>query len=461
MGYQSAATAARASGYRSGPTARTANVVTSAANRNRLSADDLLRLNTGWRADPEIWRKGQARRQVIRDQTERIAAALESQGIRAHQMSPVTALANVTGETDTQDGYRPICFLPAVAQREAGPTLNRLQYFLLHEGGRHVRYAVVTSGPRLTTGLRSRIQGLHRTVSRWAHEAEKDWGVEVIFRRTEFTRDARGSYHPHANVLYRPRARMSHVQWASFLIWSRRRLGAVWHDAGEIRDLSEVVKYPFKPADVAAASAEELAWLYLETFRLKLSQPMGAFADFCRQLDRAGEKVASINRGSEVKLEIVAKAKRERSGEADPADDGENRILCRTAPSFRFGPYAQPITLLQNYTTSPRTVEGARRLAIIRAWNAEARVWWDRNGAPEPAAARAVAAGQIAAHEGEAARIAVIRVHTCSPTVQGRRSTLAIREGQKGPQQPPLRSGTAPDSTSYDLETGEIFDSVP
>lgn len=457
MVHQSAATAARTSGYRSGPTARTANVVNSAVNRNRLSTDDLLRLNTGWRADPEIWRRGQARRQVIREQTERIAAALESQGIRAHQLSPITALANVTGDKATEDGYRPICFLPSVAQREAGPVLKRLQYFLLHESGRHVRYAVVTSGPRLTTGLRSRIQELHRTVSRWAHESDKDWSVEVIFRRTEFTRDAAGTYHPHANVLYRPRARMSRTQWASFLAWSRRRLGAVWHDAGGIRDLNEVVKYPFKPADVAAASAEELAWLYRETFRLKLSQPMGAFADFCRHLDRAGEKVASINRGGEVRLEIVARPKREMSGEADPADEGENRILCRTAPSFRFGPYAQPITLLQNYTTSPRTVEGARRLAIIRAWNAEARVWWDRNGAPDPATARAVAAGQIAAHEGEAARIAAIKVHTCSPTVQIGRGAFGFPSGRNKSRRQSQRWTVDPDGTGYDPDTGEIY----
>jgi hypothetical protein len=91
-----------------------------------------------------------------------------------------------------------------------------------------------------------------------------------------------------------------------------------------------------------------------------------------------------------------------------------------------------------NYTTAPTTPEGHRRLAIIRAWNAQAREWWNENGAPDPATARAVAAGQDAAAPGEASRVAAlpIKVHTSRPTVQNR---------------------ALPDGTFYDPETGEVI----
>ena len=87
-----------------------------------------------------------------------------------------------------------------------------------------------------------------------------------------------------------------------------------------------------------------------------------------------------VNRKGHARLEIVQKAYH------DPIDDApavvdplkENLILGQTAPQFRFGPFAQPVTLIQNYTTQPTTPEGARRLAIIHAWNKQARKWWNQ-----------------------------------------------------------------------------------
>jgi len=377
------------------------------------TSDEVMRLNTAWTLSPQEWRANQARRQVLRRQTERLAQALESNGVWVRKPVPISAIANVTGEVDDEESYRTICFLPLVAQRERKGMLNALRWFQKHDlAGHHLRYAVVTAGARVSAWgrLRDAITALHRRVSRWAHEAERDWGIEVIYRGTEFTRDQAATYHPHANILYRPRRRLNEARWAAFLSWSRSRLGAHWRDNGRLVKPDEAIKYPFKPAELDSAPAEELVWLWWETHRLKFAQPMGGFALFRKTLDAEGRKVVMVYRRHGARLEIVEKAKRDPLPEGRDGASQENTILCRTAPQFRFGPHAQPVTLVAHYTEKPRTPDGARRLAIIRDWNQQARQVWDINGGPDPQVARAIAAGQVLA----------FNVHTRRPTVQAR-----------------------------------------
>ena len=412
--------------------------------RELATSDELMRLNTGWQLSPEHWRESAQRRQVLAEQTARMADALEQfGGIRARMPFRVTAVGNATGEIDDEECYRAIRFLPLIAQRERRPILNALRYFQRHHSlGANLRYAVITAGQRVPAwgDLRGAMARLHRQVSRWAHDASHEWGIEVVYRGTEFTRDNAPSYHPHANVLYAPRRVMSKARWSAFLRWSHSRLGAHWCDNGRLKDADEAIKYPFKPAELNSAPGGELVWLWWETHRMKFAQPMGAFAEFRQQLDRDGQKVAMVNRRAGARLEIVARSKRdplEEKAEADPRR--ENLILCRTVPQFRFGPFAQPITLVVNYTDQPTTAEGRQRLAIIRQWNSQAREWWSANGAPAPSTARAIAAGQAAADPGEAGRIAAFNVHTRRPTVQT--TPTAYTE----------------DGTPYDPATGEIL----
>lgn len=418
------------------------------ASTDMINSDDLLRLNTGWQLSPEQWRESADRRRLLTEQTARLAEALETYGgIRTRNSLRVTALGNVTGQVDCEETYRAIRFLPLIAQRERRPILNALRYFQRHHAmGKHLRYGVVTGGQRIMAwgDLRGAMARLHRRVSRWAHDADHEWNIEVLYRGTEFTRDSAASYHPHANVLYAPRHRMSKQRWAAFLRWSRMRLGAHWQDNGTLTDPDEAIKYPFKPAELDHAPGPELVWLWWETHRMKFAQPMGAFAAFRQQLQRDGQKVVMVNRSRGARLEIVARSQRDpvdSEASADPRK--ENMILCRTAPQFRFGPFAQPITLVVNYTEQPATPEGLRRLAIIRHWNDQARDWWTMNGAPAPAVAKAIAAGQIAAHPGEAAKIAAIKVHTRRPTVQTSTAQLRLADG-----------------TAYDPATGEILEAT-
>lgn len=408
------------------------------------TSDEVMRLNTGWQLSPEHWRESAQRRQVLAEQTGRMADALEQfGGIRTRVPFQMTAIGNATGEIDSEESYRAIRFLPLIAQRERRPILNALRYFQRHHPlGTHLRYAVITAGCRVPAwgDLRGAMARLHRQISRWAHDADREWGIEVLYRGTEFTRDGAPSYHPHANVLYAPRRPMSKVRWSDFLKWSHARLGAHWRDNGRLKDADEAIKYPFKPAELDAAPGSELVWLWWETHRMKFAQPMGAFAEFRRRLQRGGQKVAMVNRRGGARLEIIARSKRDPSDAETKADPRrENLILCRTSPQFRFGPFAQPITLVVNYTEQPTTPEGRQRLAIIRAWNDQAREWWRGNGAPAPSIARAIATGQAAADPGQAGRITPFNVHTRRPTVQT--TTTAYTD----------------DGTPYDPATGEIL----
>lgn len=180
----------------------------------QITTDDVMRLNTGWQLSPEHWRESAQRRQVLAEQTARMADALEQfGGIRARASVRLVAIGNSTGEIDEEESYRPIRFLPLIAQRERRPILNALRYYQRNDpSGAHLRYAVITAGPRVLAwgDLRGTQTRLQRQVSRWSHDADRDWDIEVVYRGTEFTRDEAATYHLHANVLYRPRRGQTH-----------------------------------------------------------------------------------------------------------------------------------------------------------------------------------------------------------------------------------------------------------
>ena len=61
----------------------------------------------------------------------------------------------------------------------------------------------------------------------------------------------------------------------AFLAWMHRFFGAHVHDAGRLRKPEEAIKYPFKPADLARLDGQAMAWVYRQTQKLKIAQPLG------------------------------------------------------------------------------------------------------------------------------------------------------------------------------------------
>ena len=420
-----------------------------------ISRYELFKANTGWKQSSEQYRESSERSALLKAETLRIASALESHGIQTRlENGGIKAIGEVTGQIDDIESYRSISFLPLVAQRERRPILNALQYFHRHNKlGKHLRLAVITAGERipLYSDLRGTMQKLHRDISRWAHEADRDWNIAVIYRGSEFTYDhPTRSFHPHANVLYAPRKALSSKRWAEFLSWSHKRLGAHWKDNGKLEKPQEALKYPFKPLELDKLDSLALVWLFMQTRRLKIAQPMREFKHWRVTLeyevttqDRVnpftGEitkkhiktkrdrplKVGVINTPDGARLSLIEKAPRQPADTKDLAPDvkadAENMILCRTSPQFRFSPYAEPVTLVQNFTSEPVTYEGKQRLEEIKARQREARRFWDQNGAPAPAVALALGEAQRAALEGKARNVRPFNVHTSRSTVQRNR----------------------------------------
>jgi len=269
-------------------------------------------------------------------------------------------------------------------------------------------------------------------------------------------------YHVHANVLTWPQRAMRTEDWSGFLRMTWRSVKGHWQDNGRVEKVEELVKYCLKPADIREAPDHEILWLYRQTERLKLIQPMGPFAAFMAKLEEAGEKVVRVRSGNDGRLQRVRKSSRlnhhskdgqEGNQEGDatqpapsvldsddraPKDGSRKRpsnlVLGVSLPQWRHTPWAEPLILVQRYDPLAISMADRARLEDIDTEKGLARVDWDSSGAPDPSVALDIAgkamAGRLgpidvamieAEHPqpdliagGEADRY---RVHTCRPSV--------------------------------------------
>jgi len=387
------------------------------------------RQNTGWELDYERWAEVNNRRQMMEAQTAKLADLLESVGVPARLHSDVVAVSAVTGLITDVSPWRPIRFLPSVAARDRRPMLNALRYWIekVAKKPEQLRYVVITAGDLIEAygDLRGGMKKLSRQISKWAHEAKKQYGIEVHFRGTEFTRKSASErglsewhpdtvlYHLHANVLIQPTRYLKGKKWRKFLSWTHDFFGTHWKDNGPIEDVRELVKYVVKPSDLLegdhALGADEAKWLHETLFRMNLAQPMGRFKDFWAELDENRCKVVLVrNKYGESEMRLIGRGKRfdhskdaevlEPSPELEPAPEdnspkgrGENILIGVTLPQWKHTPWSEPMLLIQNY--QPRAVGRAsmERLAEIDTERMLARQQWDEAGAPDPAIALEIA----------------------------------------------------------------------
>ena len=364
--------------------------------------ETLVELNTGLSLDPGAWRDRCQAAEKLHQQTEHLASLLEEAGIKAYQDTDITAISAVTGKIDQLDSFRPIRFLPAVAARERRPHLNALRYFLESDTAakKYTRYAVITCGEPIEAfgQLREAIADLTRRISKWSHEIRRKYDIEVLYRGLEYTRKLRDdddenyTYHLHANVLYWPHRQLRATEWAEFLSYTKDKIKSHWKDNGKIEDIREIIKYVIKPDDLKDIEADEVKWLFEETFKTRVSTPLNSFKDFVSELEENRQKVVYVGKQG---LKLVEKARRlDHSSREDRPKSGirpKNIILGVTLPQFRNSPWSEPVILVQNYepgAVGEGAVEFRVRLKMLRD---DARATWDRNGAPDPEVALAVA----------------------------------------------------------------------
>lgn len=416
--------------------------------------------------DSVAWAERAAATRLLTAQTERIASALVRGGIEVIRDGDVTMISAVTGIVESLPVYRAVRFLPTIAARDRRPMVNGLKLYMAgHQNARFFRYAVMTCAEPVPAfgDLRGAIRGLSRRISKWAHRG-KEYGIKVLFRGIEFTRKTaaeRGMadrypadtilYHVHSNVIYWPTRALKATEWESFLKDTHDFIGAEWRDNGKVERVEEIVKYCSKPNDTLAASDDELVWLYRETQRLKICQPLGLFAEWLRDLNERKEKVVRVHVGhGDGKLMRVRKLSRRTDddeptdtydgsaeGGALPADPPEkperkkrnepgdrsppaNIVLGLSLPQWRHSPWAEPMIMVQHYDPTRLSEEDG---LDIREWQKQAREWWDAAFGPEPEEALRVARmamdkAMSADDVREAAEAAPYIFNTCRPTVR-------------------------------------------
>lgn len=340
------------------------------------------------------------RRSRLSAQTRLLSDRLEGQGIPAYdQTQTMFTIGEVTGDIERINGrYRHIQLLPEVAQKDRSSMVKALTYFMQnHHARRFFRYAVLTAGERCEFGgnLKEKRQRHYANVRRWANEIRDRFGIVLLYRGAEFTFSAEG-VHDHDNVVYWPTRKLSAEEWSDFLTFTRQRLGGVWwKDCGRLNDVREVVKYICKLTSdkndtesygIDMLSASQLAWFHRETYRSKLSQPLGPFADFLSELEQSREKIARMRlRDGSTKLVRMSKEpKPKRTNERTAGrQDAENVVVGRTLPFAGSSGVIETHSLVLGYTESPTTLCGKSGLHLIECNKKQAQGWADVNARRE------------------------------------------------------------------------------
>lgn len=360
-----------------------------------------LASSCGWLADN--FQKMQETRGKLEAESLQISRKLESVGIPTRRENRgVFVVGDLTGRCEPLDaGYRHINIIPVVAQRERKDMSNELQFYLDAKKLK-ARYAVITSGQRIPFGgdLKG-IRAKHtRRISKWASES-RSRGVMVLFRSDELTfrRSAIAGLngcHLHSNVVYYPMARMSKSKWSDWLAWSHEKLGTHWRDCGVLKDVREVVKYVSKlsygsqgltKAERASGmlglnelTAEELAWLFHETYRAKMCQPLGSFGGFKRYLSRTGDRIRSVRlKSGRAVLARVTSSKTDTKKNAPGYGRVDNVVLGRMASHPRFSGLFEPCTIVKNYNPDTTTGMGLIGLEVIQSNARQAEKWSSKN----------------------------------------------------------------------------------
>lgn len=392
------------------------------------SHNQIIALRTGKEADWEKWARAKARNAKLAEQTEKLAALLESEGIEAHRKSDVAMVGLVTGVEIRMGDYRPIRFLPLVAQRERRPMKAALEYFLSQKNryGKYTRYLVVSSGSAVPAfgEFKARHQKHTRDISRVASAADKEFGVEFLGRFTENTRKRRGSdelhsYNIHSNVLVCPRQKLTKQRWSEFLSWLHTEIPNVSiRDNGIIQSVEEIVKYMIKPDELTDITSSEAAWLYHQTLKARFMAPMGEFRAFIKQ--SAEQRIKYVRDPQNPKrlapVEKEIRGTREDKPLTTTPKTPEQHILGTTTPQPIATPWTEPYVIIQN-TKEHRSASTRYRLEVMQT---AARRLWDAAGAPTPEKALRLADAALTGRTislGKARRRRAFNLDTCSVTV--------------------------------------------
>lgn len=218
---------------------------------------------------------------------------------------------------------------------------------------------------------------------------------ELTFKRSPVV--GMNGCHLHSNVVYFTRKKMTKAKWSAWLEWSHKKLGGVhWRDCGRLKDVREVVKYVSKLSygsqgltkaerdggmlGLNELTADELGWLFRETYRAKMCQAMGNFANYRRVLTIENTRIRSVRlRSGRVSLARVRRSKNVTKPNVPGAGRVDNIVLGRMASHPRFSDTYEPCTLVKNYNPQTETGMGRIGLDVIQSNARQATRWAKQN----------------------------------------------------------------------------------
>lgn len=302
-------------------------------------------------------------RELLFQQSHRIARSLEAQGIKAYGDSKLTLVGLCSGETKEIPDFRNVVFIPAVAQRKRNALLKHLELFLQQHPAS--RMWVFTSGERVRlSSVRERMQELHRRLSKLnAEPFMKAAGVSLVFRSTELGEVERPdsgepTFHVHAHTIVQLARKLPKEEWSGLLAQVRAFWVHHFSDSKRIHQARETCKYVVKPADLEKLIGPELAALYFQTFRLHLVQSLGLLREQQNQIKEGRKRIVRTGKGPASRWEVVDAwdPRREKDEDHDyEIEPWEIRavtdwIVCTLPPSFAISARAEPMAVVLNMT---------------------------------------------------------------------------------------------------------------
>ena len=379
--------------------------------------EDLIAETAGNFMTPTAYRTKHYYDELIRQQSRDIADALEACGVKSRLDTNLTIVTDVTRQAIKLDAYRNVVFIPSQATRNRRPIANAVAYFFENEASQWWRYMVFTFGSRVTIRkMRKRLKYAKETMRKWRKEIKRKFpNVDFGLSGWEFTIDKDKTVHIHCNILIETPyfadggKEFRDITNSILRCEEDANKSAVWNDAGRIKNINEVVKYPFKPVDLKHLDTRDFGDLFNACFRQHFFELHGSIKEM-RAAHREQGYVYASRRGEVVLTKpkkLFEKAEIEPLGEncEDQTQDSEpekikekretkNILLARMRPSY-FGLWAEGATLFWNYEPNTISERGQERLAE-HEWLAQgSRDAWRAKGAPDGVTALAVSKAVI------------------------------------------------------------------
>lgn len=429
-----------------------APVPIASGNSAPLSPAAVVRANTGVGLSPDTYRQRTFREEKLRDSDNVMAEKLAKCGIEVFTGRALWWVGDVTGKAIPLSRLREVNIFETVQNRHRSFYLKAMQHFAAgHPGSKNFRYAVITTPGRIPMG--ADMWGLKRRmmarISEWARLIRRQFDIELLLNSVEYTFDKESrTFFLHFNIVYWPRRVLSRIvlnpmragergtlenwlearlgfeglyikpegenqfrpmnAWEAFLRFSHHFLKVHWKDCGRVEKFDEVIKYVLKSVDRDDLKKIECAWLFNENYRSRFIQVYGDAKEHIKTLRANRQKLAYVQDGAGKVLHRIQLPEVEPQERPEPDPDAiretENLIRGRTPPMAKACAWAEPGTLIEGYTPTPKTGGGRRRLAEAREDAERSRIWWDHNGAPDPRTALAVSEAWLLAASNEAAR---------------------------------------------------------